>query len=210
MGYVVLGCLAFVIVSLSDLATLKDVPYAKQGIGLTSVICFSLALARVSVSGPRLPFPPSLSWIGWPLLATSLFLLIYSLFVEIPFQQTYLTAGVGERLVKTGTYALVRHPGVLWLGLFLLALLAVSRSRLLLIAAPLWFALDILLVWIQDRFYFPRMFPGYRQYQRETPMLIPTRNSIIECVKTLRPAQRGPIGSTAVLLDPEHKEGDKC
>jgi protein-S-isoprenylcysteine O-methyltransferase Ste14 len=93
---------------------------------------------------------------------------------------------VGDKLVKTGTYALVRHPGVLWFGLFLLALVGVSRSKLLLIAAPLWFLLDVLWVWIQERFYFNQMFPGYEQYKRETPMLIPTRESIVRCVKTLR------------------------
>ena len=210
MGCIALGCLAFVVVSLSDLAALKDVPHAKQGIGLVSVLLFFLSFVLVSATGPRLPLPPCLSWAGWPLLVTSLFLLIYSLFIEIPFQQTYVTAGVGDRLVTTGTYALTRHPGVLWLGLFLLALLAVSRSRLLSIAAPLWFALDVLLVWIQDRFYFPRMFPGYPQYQHETPMLIPTGKSITRCVKTLRPARRGPIVPTAGPPVPEHKEGDRC
>jgi protein-S-isoprenylcysteine O-methyltransferase Ste14 len=137
-------------------------------------------------------------------------LLIYSLFIEIPFKQTYTMSGVGDRLVKTGTYALTRHPGVLWLGLFLLALLAVSRSRLLLIAAPLWFALDLLLVWVQDRFYFPRMFPGYSQYRRETPMLIPTRSSIVRCIKTLHPAQQGPFVSVTNPSHPEHKEGERC
>jgi protein-S-isoprenylcysteine O-methyltransferase Ste14 len=210
MSYTLLGCLAFVIVSLSDLAALKDVPYAKQGIGLVSVLLFSFAVVQVSLSGEKLPLPLWLSWAGWPLLVTSLCLLIYSLFVEIPFKQTYARPGVGDRLVKTGTYALTRHPGILWLGLFLLALLAVTRSKLLLIAVPLWLALDLLLVWAQDRFYFPRMFPGYSQYQHETPMLIPTRNSIVRCIETLHPERRGPIVSMAVPPDPEHKEEERC
>jgi len=123
---------------------------------------------------------------GWPLLIISACLLVYSIFLEIPFKQTYAMNGVGDKLVKTGTYALVRHPGVLWFGLFLTALIVVSRSKLLLIAAPLWFLLDVSWVWIQERLYFNQMFPGYEQYRRETPMLIPTRESITRCMKTLR------------------------
>ena len=146
---------------------------------------FGFSLLMVCLKAERLPLPHWLSWLGWPLLVLSAFLLAYSILLEIPFKQTYATDGVGDRLVKTGTYALVRHPGVLWFGLLLLALMAVTRSKLLLIAAPIWLLMDVLYVWIQERFYFGKMFPGYEQYKRETPMLIPTRESIIHCVKTL-------------------------
>jgi len=80
-------------------------------------------------------------------------------------------------LIKTGTYALVRHPGVIWYVLFLIALLLISRSRLLLIALPIWVFMDVLYVFIQEKFYFPHMFPGYGEYKKETPMLIPNRKS---------------------------------
>jgi hypothetical protein len=56
----------------------------------------------------------------------------------------------------------------------------VPRSRLLLLAAPLWIFLDGLYVWIQERFFFGQMFAGY-QYKKETPMLIPTPASIVRC-----------------------------
>jgi protein-S-isoprenylcysteine O-methyltransferase Ste14 len=86
--------------------------------------------------------------------------------------------GVADRLVKTGTYALVRHPGVLWLALFLSAAVLVSRSRLLLVATPVWLFMDVLYVWVQERLFLERMFPGYEQYE-ETPMLVPTPTSIV-------------------------------
>ena len=210
MPYILLGCLAFVVLSLSDLAAIHDLPRVKQGIGLVTALLLTLAFLGASVRGPRFLLPAALSWAGWPLLVASFLLLVYSLFLEIPFRQTSLAAGVGDKLVTTGTYALARHPGVLWLGLFMLALLWVSRSRWLLIAAPLWLALDVLLVWVQDRFYFPRMFPGYAQYQYETPMLIPTWKSISACFATLRPAPQGPVGCKAVSLGPEHEEGNRC
>ncbi len=185
MGYILLGGLAFLIAFFFDLAALKGIAYLKQAIGLVFASLFGFALLMVCLKAERFALPHWLSWVGWPLLITFACLLLYSTFLEIPFKQTYATNGVGDKLVKTGTYALVRHPGVLWFGLFLLALVLISRSRLLLIAAPLWFLLDVLWVWIQERFYFSQMFPGYEQYKRETPMLIPTRESIVRCVKTL-------------------------
>lgn len=185
VGFILLGCLAFLIVYFFDLAALKNTAYLKQAIGLSFVLLFGFSLLMVCLKAERLPLPHWLSWLGWPLLVLSAFLLAYSILLEIPFKQTYATDGVGDRLVKTGTYALVRHPGVLWFGLLLLALMAVTRSKLLLIAAPIWLLMDVLYVWIQERFYFGKMFPGYEQYKRETPMLIPTRESIIHCVKTL-------------------------
>jgi protein-S-isoprenylcysteine O-methyltransferase Ste14 len=186
MRYILLGSLAFLVAFFFDLAALKGTAYLKQVIGLIFASLFGFALLMVCLKAERLPLPHWLSWAGWPLLILSAGLLVYSLFLEIPFKQTYAMNGLGDKLVKTGTYALVRHPGVLWFGLFLLALVMVSRSKLLLIAAPLWFLLDVLWVWIQERFYFNQMFPGYEQYKRETPMLIPTRESIVRCVKTLR------------------------
>jgi len=186
MGYILIGSLAFLIAFSFDLVSMKGFPYLKQIIGLVSASLFGYSLLAVCLAPGKLPLPNWLSWVGWPLFLTSALLLFYSLFWEIPFQQTYMDAGVGDRLVKTGTYALVRHPGVLWLAFLLLALILVSRSRLLLLAAPLWIFLDVLYVWIQERFFFGRMFVGYAQYKRETPMLLPTPASIVRCWQSLR------------------------
>jgi len=186
MRHVLLGSLAFIIAFFFDLAALKRIPYLKQAIGLISIFLFSYSLTMICLDAEKLQLPDWLSHVGWPLLFASVFLLIYSTFLEIPFKQTYASTGVGDRLVKTGTYALVRHPGVLWFALFLISLILVSRARLLLVAAPAWLFMDVLYVWIQERFYFGKMFPGYEQYKRETPMLIPNMESIARCFKTLR------------------------
>jgi protein-S-isoprenylcysteine O-methyltransferase Ste14 len=186
MEYILLGVLAFLIAFFFDLATTKRVPYLKQIIGLASASLFGYSLLAVCLAPVKMRLPDWLSWVGWPFLLVSFSLLVYSLLLEIPFRQTYTADGAGNRLVKTGTYALVRHPGVLWFSLFLVSLILVSRSRLLLAAAPVWFFMDVLYVWIQERFYFAKMFPGYERYRKETPMLIPTRESITRCIKTLR------------------------
>ncbi len=63
-----------------------------------------------------------------------------------------------------------------------------AGSRLLLIAVPVFIALDILLVTIQDRFIFGRMFDGYESYRRRTPMLLPNRRSLNIFLRSLRKA----------------------
>jgi protein-S-isoprenylcysteine O-methyltransferase Ste14 len=165
MRYIALGVVAFIIAGFFDLAALQRIRYLKQIIGLTAALLFGYALIMVARHPDKLLLPAWLSSAGWPFLIISGLLLIYSLFLEIPFRQTYAAAGVGDKLVKTGTYALVRHPGVLWLALLLLSLVLVSHSRLLLLAAPLWIFLDVLYVWIQERSFLGRIFPGYGQYK---------------------------------------------
>ena len=181
MRYVALGAVAFVIAGFFDLAALRGWRYVKQSIGLGALLLWGYAFVGLLRSSRRFWLPALLTWLAWPLLVVATCLLIYSLFIEIPFRQTYAKGGVGYRLVTTGTYALCRHPGVLWFGLFLIGLILVSRACLLLPAALVWFCMDLLWVWVQDVYYFPRMFSGYRQYQQHTPMLLPTRRSIRRC-----------------------------
>jgi protein-S-isoprenylcysteine O-methyltransferase Ste14 len=184
MEHILLGTLAFLIAFSFDLAAIKGIPYLKQIIGLASALLFGYSLLAVCLASPKLRLPEWLSWGGWLFLPISVFLLVYSLFLEIPFKQTYAATGVGDELISTGTYALVRHPGVLWFALLLISLILISRSKLLLVAVPVWLFMDVLYVWIQERFYFTKMFPGYEQYKRETPMLIPTVESIAKCIRT--------------------------
>jgi protein-S-isoprenylcysteine O-methyltransferase Ste14 len=114
-------------------------------------------------------------------------LLVYSILIEIPFRRTYLQKGAGDILVTTGTYALTRHPGVLWLAVCLIGMFLATGTRLLIIAIPVWVIIDTLYVLIQDRYYFPRQFgKAYDDYKMTVPMLIPTLKSIRRCLKTVR------------------------
>ena len=132
-----------------------------------------------------LPLPIWSTWLGWGLLTFSLFLLMYSLFVNLPFRKTYIATGVSDRLITTGLYALVRHPGVMWFVLFVLSLVLISKSTLLLLASPIFILLDVVLVIVQDKYFFIRMFDNYKQYQRKTPMLVPNRQSLNTFIKGL-------------------------
>lgn len=184
MSYIALGVFGFVAGYLFDLVSLRKVPLLKHSTGVVAVALLGGSLLMVCLRSERVVLPPWATWAGWALLAASSFLLVYSLFIELPFRKTYIGVEGGQRLVTTGTYALVRHPGVLWYALFLLSLILVSKSKLLLLAAPLWLSLDVLWVILQERFSFAKIFPDYESYKRETPMLLPTRKSIAACIRT--------------------------
>lgn len=186
MWYLLLGVLGFLIAYLFDLASVRERAYAKWIVGLTALGVIGYAHVGVTTTGDFLPLPASVAYVGWPVFILGSAAMIYSLFLEIPFKTTYVAEGVGDTLVTTGTYALVRHPGVLWYGLVLIGLIFISRRELLLWAAPVWFCMDIVYVWIQERFFFGEMFSEYASYASETPMLIPTRCSIRRCVRTFR------------------------
>ncbi len=146
---------------------------------------FVYALYETALMSDRFNTPGFLTVLGWVLLPLSFGLLIYSLFIELSFLSTYVGDGRQQVLITTGTYALTRHPGLLWFGLLLLALLLASRSRELLLAAPVWFGLDLLWVVVQDRIIFTRVFDQYKVYQTVTPMLFPNYRSLKRCITTL-------------------------
>jgi protein-S-isoprenylcysteine O-methyltransferase Ste14 len=177
MFYVALGVLGFLVIHLFHLIALKKLSLAKPltwALGSGLVI---YATVSICLSGGKLALPSWITILGWGMLAASLSLLFYSLYYNLPFSKTYISNGGGDRLVTTGLYALVRHPWLLFYILFLLSLLLASHSSLLLVAAPVWLALNVLLAFIQDRYVFGRMFPDYREYRQRTPMLWPNRKS---------------------------------
>ena len=186
MLYIIIGAIGFVVVHIFDLVALKRIPRLKPIIWSVGSGLLIYSLAMICRYPVKIELPAWSIWLGWGVLAVSASLLIHSLFVSLPFRKTYVDPGVGDRLVKTGLYALVRHPGILWFPLFVLSLIPISRSSLLLIAAPTFIALDIVLVVIQDKFIFGRMFHGYERYRQETPMLLPNKKSFGAFLRSLR------------------------
>ena len=112
---------------------------------------------------------------GWFLL------LIYTLFFALPVKEAYACPGEKRRVCTTGVYALCRHPGVLWFAGVYVCLWGAEGIPLGLVL--LLNALNVGLVWFEDRCVFPDVLEGYDTYQRETPFLIPTGKSIRACVK---------------------------
>lgn len=189
MLYIGLGITGFILIHLFDLVSLKRIRRVKPVVWISGSGLIIYAVIMICLSADKITVPPWLSWLGWGMLAFSLPLLIHSLFIGIPFRKTYLKAGTGDRLITTGPYSLTRHPGVIWFTIMMLSLIPVSNSRLMLIAAPVFIGLDILLIFIQDRYIFGRMFEGYEKYRHRTPMLIPNRRSINTFLRSLKKAE---------------------
>ena len=73
---------------------------------------WAYSTVMVSLWPDRLALPYWTSVAGWFLLATSLLLMGYSLFINLPFKRTYVSREKGN-LIIGGMYAMVRHPWVL-------------------------------------------------------------------------------------------------
>ena len=189
MVYIALGSLGFLVIHLLDIVSLKRIRGAKPCTWILGGGLLVYSLILLCLNPDKLLLPSWSTWLGWTILSTSSFLLIHSLFISLPFHKTYVSTGVGDELITTGLYALVRHPGVHWFILLMLSLILISGSELLVIASPIWISLDILLVVIQDKVFLGRMFDGYKNYRRETPMLLPSKKSISACIKSLRQAR---------------------
>ena len=186
MIYIALGAIGFLVIHFFDIVSLKRIPRAKPCIWILGSGLIVYALMMACLQPDKLLLPMWSTWLGWGLLFISLSLLAYSLFINLPFRKTYVTTGVGDKLVTTGLYALVRYPWIHSFALILLSFILISKSSLLLIASPILILLNILLAVIQDKFFFDRMFAGYDQYRKETPMLLPNRKSISACIRTIK------------------------
>jgi protein-S-isoprenylcysteine O-methyltransferase Ste14 len=157
------------------------------GVALTLIV-WSTVMA--SLSGERLWVPAWLAATGGVIFPLALGLLVYSMFLELPLSRTYLRSSRGPNLITTGTYALVRHPTLLWFAIGVVSLVLLTHSQLLLIALPIWLVLDTLWVLLQDNLSLPRAFPGYEDYRKTTPMIVPTRQSLRACLSTIRSTRK--------------------
>ncbi len=186
------GALAFVLMALSDwLGALRH----QRGAGLLFPAgCLLLAgsTGRLIWAQLRQEGPPRSFAALFCLLpaAAALVLLIYTLFFALPSAGSSALPPTGGKqpLADQGFYALCRHPGVLWLGLFYGSLWAALGGAALGCAFFLFTGLDLFYVFWQDRWVFPHTITGYRTYQQRTPFLIPTLRSIRACAAAWRKA----------------------
>jgi protein-S-isoprenylcysteine O-methyltransferase Ste14 len=187
MIYIVIGVVGFFLIYLFDLVSLKRIPLGlKPFIWTVGCVMLLYSVIKMCFESNTLAISGWLSWVGWGLLSVSLLMITLALFVNLPFRKTYVDSGVGDKLVKTGLYALVRHPGVYWVASFFFSLVLISKSSLMLMAAPIFVFLNTVHVIIEDKYLFVKMFDGYDRYQKETPMLVPNRRSIKAFMSSLK------------------------
>jgi len=145
---------------------------------------FLYATVRIYRESEAIRFGPIVTIPAWVLTGLFILLLIYSLFLEVHFTKTYGKKEHNSELVTTGTYALSRHPGVLWLFLVFMGLfLATGRSSLFM-AGFVFTVINIFYVVLQEVAIFPKLFKDYGDYQKTTPFLLPTLESIKRMFKT--------------------------
>ena len=178
MLYIALVLTGLALVHLGDPVSIKRIPVAKPLVWAAGMGLIIYGTIASSFSEPKFSVYTWGVVVGWLLLALSGTLVLISLFINLPFWKTYVSTGASDRLVTTGLYSLTRHPGVLSTVVLVASVVLVSRSYVVLFAAPLVITLDVLLVTIQDRLFFGRMFEGYGDYRSETPMFVPNRRSI--------------------------------
>lgn len=100
-------------------------------------------------------------------------LLVWSVFGEIPSARKARDLGP-RKTVRTGSYGLCRHPGFWWLS-FLLVSLGFLRDDIGYVPVILeMILLDLLLVILQDRVFFMKMFDDYGDYTKRVPFLFPS------------------------------------
>lgn len=136
------------------------------------------------------------------LAAVCAFLVCYSLFIELP-RGTYAGDGIRRKVVDRGTWALCRHPGVLWFGLGACFASIAAASPGVWIAMGLWTAANVLYATAQERLFFTVQFEDYDRYRASTPMFIPTRASLSRCLATLgNGKRRRPAGAVTARSRP--------
>lgn len=183
MIFIFTGCLAFIFFYIFDL---NKIWFYKKSLN----ICFAAGIFLLAGStagillGDYKSFEISgpLKFLFGTLSAVSLLMVFYSLFIALPFAETYTGAKNGNNVVDRGMYALCRHPGVIWFFFFYLFLWPASGKMIMLWAGLIWTIMDIIHVYIEDRWFFPASLSGYGRYKKAVPFLIPNPASIRRCI----------------------------
>lgn len=175
MIWLLLGSAAFIFLLLFDIGKIYGKYYAPiafwLGGGLLGIATVGLVLPVINAQTHILK---SVSGI---MALVCLLALLYTLFFALPAKNTY--SGLQRQsLCKSGLYALCRHPAAWWLLFMYLFLWLYGGTRELLVACILFPLLNLLYIWVQDRYLFPRYIDGYSEYKHETPFLFPTGKSI--------------------------------
>ena len=183
MPFIVLGCLAFGFLFIFDVNKNKfQNKYLNITFALGIMILAGSTIGILWGDFERFEISNAFRLLAG-IIAIALFLiLIYGLFFALPFNKTYTSTNETNQLIDTGVYALCRHPGVIWFFFLYLCLWIASEKMIMLWAGIIWTIMDVIHVYIQDRWFFPYTFDGYDIYKSRVPFLIPDRVSIRRCL----------------------------
>jgi protein-S-isoprenylcysteine O-methyltransferase Ste14 len=185
MLYIISGSMAFILFFLFDYYNIKNFTIQKKLVSISGVSILIYSAVMAVEESTVIHFSVVVKLISTVLFIVSAVLLIYSLFLELPFKSTYADDKFNGSLVDTGTYALCRHPGVLWLFFLLLFLFFMTGAVMIAVATIIWTSINAVYVYLQEKFFFCTMFSDYINYQKTTPMLIPNKSSIKKCIRSI-------------------------
>lgn len=185
MVFIAIGCAAFIFLYIFDLNKIFSVHRVLNlcfAIGITLLTFSTLGILLSDLESIKEITPAQIVY--WVLAVVFLILLLYSLFFALPFVDTYVNGEEENIVIDTGVYAFCRHPGVIWFIFLFFFLWLASGLEMMFWAGLVWTAMDILHVYVQDRWLFPKCLVNYESYKRQTPFLIPNIGSIKKCIST--------------------------
>lgn len=183
-----LGILGFALFFLYDVNQICWEKRALSALFPVGNVCLAAATALDlydAVAGKTLSFClPDLAALAGAVLFAAL--LFYTLFWALPFEDAYAYETEERKVYDKGMYALCRHPGVLWFFFLYLFLGIACFPGTMLRNGMIYSLLNLAYIIFQDYWTFPKMFPAYLSYKKQTPFLIPTFFSIKQAWKTRR------------------------
>lgn len=181
--YLTIGVFGFVLLLMFDLYSLKEKNYLKYVFGISGFLMIFVSSIMIILNHSSfLHIDSSIRIIALVFGLASFALFIYSVFIEVG-SKTYQVENEYS-LVTSGTYALTRHPGVLWMLLLYIFAAIFFQNLLAIYAALIWTLANIIYVSIQERFIFHKIFEDYDKYRETTPMILPNAESIEKFITT--------------------------
>jgi steroid 5-alpha reductase family enzyme len=161
-----------------DIPALQRHRWGLSGLILLAVLSLITAFVLATREGIPLGIPSIWRWIGIPMMILGIGMMVYSTLIEIPLASLRSPPLYIKDVYQKGTYALCRHPGFLWMLIYLIGFVLVYNLVSAAELAIYWMALELMVIIVQDQVIFPRQFPSYRTYQLTTPFILPTLASL--------------------------------
>jgi protein-S-isoprenylcysteine O-methyltransferase Ste14 len=180
MTALVIGIAAFILVGLYDInQVLWKNPGLQSGflLGMLALGLATFSMIRDILPGMDLGIA---HWLGLVTAFLCFGMLMYVLFLALPFRETYIQQeqGLKNQVYDRGWYGVCRHPGFLFFAGGYVSLGFVLGSLQTSITVAVLILLNFLYILLQDHWTFPRILDGYESYRQRIPFLIPTKASM--------------------------------
>ncbi|MEA5032386.1 MAG: hypothetical protein VB025_09595 [Sphaerochaeta sp.] len=167
----IIGATGYLLSGLYDVAVLYDKYLLKKGLYLgfflTAIPYPIMFITRRTPFGIAMVIPLLLSMLVFGAL------LAYSVLIEIPF-----ASNRPGTTYRGGTYSFSRHPGFIWYTVVNILIAVYFWDIGVALVCAGFIACNLVLIAIEDSVLFPRMFPDYGEYRKETPFFLSLRNII--------------------------------